>query len=146
MGKVDEAKIILKDLGMPKAQQNEISALTLLALCGIKENSEWSSAGIRSLTVTKGIINFIKEEYGKDYAPNTRETFRRQVLHQFVQGGITDYNPDDPDLPTNSPNAHYAVTLTALEVVKNYKTNNYGKALNKLKKKNRSLVERYGKN
>ena len=38
----------------------------------------------------------------------TRETFRRQVLHQFVQGRIADYNPFDPSLPTNSPNAHYA--------------------------------------
>jgi type II restriction enzyme len=121
MGKIEEARIILQDLGMPKSQQNDISALTLLALCSIKYNSSWSDAYRSSQTVTKGIMNFIKKEYQKDYAPNTRETFRRQVLHQFVQGEIADYNPDDPNLPTNSPNAHYAITNQALEVVKNYK-------------------------
>lgn len=36
MSKIDEAKQILKELGLPTAQQNEISAYTLLALCGIK--------------------------------------------------------------------------------------------------------------
>ena len=35
MNKIEEAKQILKELGLPLAQQNEISALTLLALCGI---------------------------------------------------------------------------------------------------------------
>ncbi len=28
------------------------------------------------------------------------KTFRRQVLHQFVQGHIADYNPFEPELPT----------------------------------------------
>ena len=40
MSKIDEAKNILKSLGLPIAQQNDISALTLLALCGIKENDK----------------------------------------------------------------------------------------------------------
>ncbi len=39
MSKIDEAQEILKALGLPVAQQNEMSALTLLALCDIKENS-----------------------------------------------------------------------------------------------------------
>jgi hypothetical protein len=30
----------------------------------------------------------------------------RQVLHQFVQVRIVDYNPDNPKLPVNSPNVH----------------------------------------
>jgi len=37
MDKIEEAKIILKDLGMPGAQQNDISALTLLSLCGLQQ-------------------------------------------------------------------------------------------------------------
>jgi len=90
-------------------------------------------------------MSFIKENYHKDYAPNTRETFRRQVLHQFVQGGIAEYNPDDPNLPTNSPNAHYAITLQALEVVKNFNTNKYKKSIIAFKKKHGFLVEIYQK-
>jgi hypothetical protein len=107
MSKVEEAKKILKALGIPPAQQNEISALTLLALCGLKPKDSWANASRPSLTVTKGIMAFIAEHYQKAYAPNTRETFRRQVLHQFVQARIVDYNPDEPNLPTNSPRAHY---------------------------------------
>jgi type II restriction enzyme len=67
-------------------------------------------------------MTFIRDHYGKTYAPNTRETFRRQVLHQFIQGGIADYNPDKPGLPTNSPKAHYAVSEIALITIQAYGT------------------------
>ena len=44
MNKIEEAQIILKDLGLPKPQQNEMSAVTLLALCNIKEEDKWENA------------------------------------------------------------------------------------------------------
>jgi hypothetical protein len=82
------------------------------------------------LGVTKGIMTFVNDNYGKNYAPNTRETFRRKVLHQFVQARVVDYNPDIPDLPVNSPKAHYALTNEVLKVVKAYKTGDWQKELN----------------
>lgn len=106
-----------------------MAALTLLALCNIKEGDSWSSANRQSLGVTKGIMTFVNNNYGKAYAPNTRETFRRQVLHQFVQARVADYNPDDPTLPVNSPRAHYALTPEALEVVRAYKTSGWERAV-----------------
>ena len=102
MAGVEEARDILEALGMPPPQRNEMSGMTLIALCGLTPDAEWSSAERRSCTVTKGIMDYLREHYGADYAPNTRETFRRQVLHQFVQGRIADYNPFEPGLPTNS--------------------------------------------
>ena len=146
MRKVKQAQQILLDLGMPEAQQNEISAFTLLALCGIRKSSKWGSAVRQSLTITKGVMTFIKDIYGKDYAPNTRETFRRQVLHQFVQGRIADYNPDEPDLPTNSPRAHYAISEAALKVIKAFGSKRYKAELNNFKASHDSLVEIYQKN
>ena len=110
MGKMEEAQDILKQLGLPPAQQSEMSALTLLALSGLGPDDAWSKTRRKSLGVSKGIMAFIKNRYGREYAPNTRETVRRQVLHQFVQASLADYNPDAPDLPTNSPRAHYALT------------------------------------
>ena len=110
MSKIEEAHEMLKALGLPPAQYNEMSALTFLALCNIKENINWSLATNHSLGVSKGLMSFVKENYNKNYAQNTRETFRRQVLHQFVQARIVDYNPDFPNLPVNSPNVHYALT------------------------------------
>lgn len=38
MSKRDEALEILKSLGLPRAQQNERSCLTLLALAGLAED------------------------------------------------------------------------------------------------------------
>ena len=63
MNKIDQAKEILEILGLPEAQQNEISALTLLALCDIKKRHNWDDATRKSLKVTKGIMAFIKKEY-----------------------------------------------------------------------------------
>ena len=124
MSKIKDAQKILKLLGLQTAQQNELSALTLLALCRIKENDKWSTANKKSMRITKEIMAFVNENYksSSPYAPNTRETFRRQVLHQFVQAGIACYNPDDPNLPVNSPKAHYALTNEALAVIKTYET------------------------
>ena len=37
MSKISDAQDILSVLGLPPAQQNEISALTLLAICGRRQ-------------------------------------------------------------------------------------------------------------
>ena len=55
-------------------------------------------------------MSWVREHYGKEYAPNTRETFRRETMHQFVQAGIVQRNPDKPDRPVNSP--HTSGTLS----------------------------------
>lgn len=127
MKKIKEAQEILKALGLPPAQHNEMSALTLLALAGILPRMPWSAASSKSLRVSKGIMAFVKDKYGRAYAPNTRETFRRQVLHQFTQAGVTAYNPDNPNLPVNSPNAHYALTKEALAVIQAFGSSRFKK-------------------
>jgi type II restriction enzyme len=137
MLKIREAQQILKSLGLPKEQQNEMAALTLLALAGLKPRDSWPKTTNNSCTVTKDIMSFTSQYYKKEYAPNTRETFRRHVLHQFVQGHIINYNPDNPSLPTNSPKAHYALTEEALDVLKSWKTNTY-------KQKCKDFLTKYG--
>lgn len=145
MTKIAEVQAILHELGLPNAQQNEISAYTLLALCNIKEGDNWSNAEQQSLGVSKGIMSFISTNYQREYAPNTRETIRRQVLHQFVQAGIADYNPDFPGLPVNSPRAHYALSAIALETIKTYKTKKWSQALMSFKEQVGELKDKYSK-
>jgi len=118
--KIEEAQEILKALGLPAAQQNEISALTLLALISLGPSDHWSRATRKRRTVSKDIMAFISDNYARTYAPNTRETVRRQVLHQFLQADIAEYNPFEPGLPTNSPRAHYAISESALTVIKTF--------------------------
>ena len=122
MPSVEEARRILRALGMPPAQSNQMAGLTLIALCGLKPDEPWREASRSRRTVTKGIMDHVRDHFGYEYAPNTRETFRRQVLHQFVLGGIAEHNAFEPDLPTNSPRSHYATSEAALLVVRSFGT------------------------
>ena len=120
-----EVQGIIETLGMQPPQCNEMSGMTFIVLCGLTPDVEWSTAERRSCTATKGIMHHIRTHYGADYTPNTRETFRHQVLHQSVQGRIADHNPFEANLPMNSPRAHrahYAITEAALEAVRSYGT------------------------
>jgi type II restriction enzyme len=51
MSKITEAQQILSALGLPKQQQNERSALTLLALCHLFETDNWKDANKVSMAV-----------------------------------------------------------------------------------------------
>lgn len=146
MNKIEEAQIILEGLGLPKYQQNEMSAITLLALCNISETDKWKNAKKISLGVTKGIMKFSYEVYDKQYAPNTRETFRRQVLHQFIQARVADYNPDNPNLPVNSPKVHYAISKEALAVIKTFETKEWENNAKAFRESIGNLAKRYAKN
>ncbi|HEY9829477.1 MAG TPA: DNA (cytosine-5-)-methyltransferase, partial [Stenomitos sp.] len=68
--RTEEAKAVLRDIGLPPAQQNERSALTLLALLHLQPDSPWSDANNPLLGITP-IMEFIAKYYGKQYAPNT---------------------------------------------------------------------------
>jgi type II restriction enzyme len=139
--KLREAQAILGALGLPLRQQNRISAFTLLALCGLRITDPWADAKREARTVTKGVMDFVRREYRVKYAPNTRETVRRQVLHQFVLAGIADYNPFDPGLPTNSPRAHYAVSESALAAISRFETPEWEAAVRSFFSNRRPLIE-----
>jgi len=64
-------------------------------LCGLRVEDPWTHATREGRTVSKGLMEFMRKEYSVRYAPNTRETVRRQVLHQLVLAGVTDLNPFD---------------------------------------------------
>ena len=142
MSKSDDAGDILEQLGLPPAQRNEISCLTLLALCGLSENDAWRKAAKPSLTIHQ-ILGFMRDTYGKDYAENTREVVRRQVIHQLEQARVVDRNPDSPDLPTNSPKTHYGLTDEALKLLRLYQTSRWGPALRSFRASHGALLETY---
>ena len=142
MGKIEQAQKILEALGLPSAQQNEISALTLLSLANLDEDTFWSRAEALALRI-HDILNAIKEKYGREYAENTRETIRRQVLHQFVQAGIAIRNPKDPSLPTNSPRTHYGISPLALDAIRAYGSNAWDEKCNDFLSQKGALLEVY---
>jgi adenine-specific DNA-methyltransferase len=114
--RIREALELLADLGLPRAQRNERSALTLLALLDLKADEPWALARSPLVGITP-IMEFAREHYGRQYAPNSRETFRRFTMHQFVQAGIATMNPDHPARPINSPGTVYQIESHALELI-----------------------------
>lgn len=136
MRKVEEAREILAALGLPFAQRNERSALTLLALAALSPKSSWRSTQ-RPLLRIWDIMAFIRARYGKNYAANTRETIRRQTIHQFEQARLVDRNPDDPLRPTNSGRNVYQLTTEAAAVLSAFGSGCFDAEV-------RTFVERFG--
>ena len=133
---------ILADLGLPKAQQNERSALSLLALLNLQPKRNWSQAESPLMGITP-IMDWIRDHYDKDYAPNTRETIRRQTMHQFVDAGLAVYNPDNPTRPVNSPAAVYQIETSALDLLRRFGTTTWKSNLSAYLAKSVTLAARY---
>ncbi len=142
MSKIDEARDVLEQLGLPPAQQSDIACLTLLALSGLPEGSPWRRAAKPSLTIHEMMV-FMRETYGRAYAENTREVVRRQVIHQLEQARVVDRNPDDPDLATNSPRTHYGLTDEALKVLRSYRSRRWMRELRGFRSSQGALLELY---
>lgn len=140
--RIEEAIEILKAVDMPDAQLNDRSALCLLALANLGADDKWNSAGNPLIGITP-MMQFAERKYGKIYAPNSRETFRRFTIHQFVQAGLALYNPDKPNRPVNSPKAVYQVTPHALELIKTFQSGGWDIALKKFLSSNESLAQKY---
>lgn len=127
---------------MPRQQTNDRSAYVLLALANIDELDSWLNAKKPEMRIVD-IMNFMSEHYGKVYKPNTRETIRKDTIHQFVDGAVAERNVDSTDRPTNSPNYCYCLTDEMLKLVKTYGTGNWQNALNEFKSTQGTLIEKY---
>jgi len=111
--RIEEAQAILKALNFDRERYNERSALVLLALLDLPPDKPWSEVSNPMLRTVQ-IMEWLRENYDKDYAPNTRETIRRFTLHQFAEGALIVQNPDAPERPVNSPKWCYQVSGPAL--------------------------------
>ena len=63
--RVDEALKILAELALPRTQQKERSALTLLALLDLTPDREWRSAGSPLMGITP-IMDWCRTHYEVD--------------------------------------------------------------------------------
>ena len=118
---IESALEILTVLGFPKAQLNDRSALTLLALANVRSQMRIAEATAPLMGITP-IMDWARDSYGAAYAPNSRETFRRQTMHQFLDAGLVLYNPDKPARAVNSPAAVYQLSPEALKLIQDRKS------------------------
>ena len=136
------ANSVLLDLGLPRQQLNDRTALCLLALLDLAPKKKWESAAAPLIGITP-IMDWAKAHYDAEYKPNTRETFRRQSIHQFIEAGICSYNPDKPERPVNSPNVVYQIEPNLLAVLKTFGIDAYKTQLKQYLKKRPTLIEQY---
>ena len=142
--KIAEALQILVQLGVPKAQQNDRTALCLLAILNMTPGKAWHEVKNPLMGITP-MMDFARDKYGKQYAPNTRETFRRFSMHQLVAAGIALYTPDNPSRPVNSPKAVYQIEPAALELTRSFGSEKWDSALLRYIENSGTLAARYAK-
>lgn len=138
MDKIDEAREILKMLGMPKAQQTDLCCYVLLAMAGIKRDTTWTDAENEWIRI-HDIIQFANIYYGVVYAENSRETFRKQALHHFRNAALV----EDNGKATNSPNYRYRLTQETLQTIRAFQSLEWQKMLNRFLKYHEKLVDIY---
>ena len=128
MATPDEAIDALRQLGLPSQQLNERSGLSLLALLDLTPGKRWSEASSPLRGITP-MMRFMSENFDKHYAPNSRETVRRQTIHQFHAAGLVLQNPDDPLRPVNSGKTTYQVNSLALALLRTYGSKKWAREL-----------------
>jgi hypothetical protein len=136
--KLEETKDILKLIGMPIKQQNDICAYSLLALSGIKPKSKWIGANNEWIRI-HDILVFAKENYNKEYAENTRETIRKNCLHQFRDAAVV----EDNGKSTNSPQYRYRLTDEFVKLLRMYGTKAWKLQLDSYINEYSTLIEKY---
>ncbi len=138
MDKIDEARELLRMLGMPKTQQADICCYVLLAMAGIKQDTLWKDAGNEWIRI-HDIIQFVNTYYGSTYTENSRETFRKQALHHFRNAAFI----EDNGKATNSPNYKYRLTEETLQMVRTFRTPEWQKSVSRFLKYHEKLMDIY---
>lgn len=62
-----------------------------------------------------------------------------------MQTKVADYNPFEPNLPTNSPRAHYAISKSTLAVLKSFGTKQWNDAVAIFIAEHGALAKTYSK-
>lgn len=138
MAKIDDARNFLIEVGMPKAQQSDICCYVLLAMANIKPDSDWNEASNEWIRI-HDIIQFIRQNYGVEYAENSRETFRKQALHRFRTAALV----EDNGLATNSPHYRYRLTNETLDLVRNINADYWSDSLSRFLVYHDKLIDIY---
>ena len=141
---IEAAQQVLIELGMPPAQQNERTALCLLALLDLPPGASWASAQDPLIGITP-IMDWMRERYDWAYKPNSRESVRRQSMHQLCDAGVAVLNPDRPDRPVNSPKSAYQIEPVALELLRTVGTSVWKDTLEAYLSGRTTLVARYAR-
>lgn len=120
MDKISDMLSVLKQLKIPKKQQNERTALLMLALSGQTPKSKWKDTTEHYYRI-HDLRLFINKQYGKTYKENTRETFRKDSLKPLCDAAIIETN----GVITNSPKNAYRLTKETARLFRAFGTEHW---------------------
>lgn len=138
MNKANEAKTFLNQIGMPTAQQSDMCCFVFLAMANLGPDSVWLDATNNWIRI-HDILQYLRANYGIEYAENSRETVRKQALHHFRNAALI----EDNGVATNSPNYSYRITQEALFLIKTFGTPDWESTLTKYLRDHAKLVDIY---
>jgi hypothetical protein len=77
--RVQEALVVLEQLGLPKRQQNVRTALVLLSMCNLDADQPWGAAVANSLGITES-MHWMAEHY-----PDVKKAGRTPAWRRTTQ-------------------------------------------------------------
>jgi BsuBI/PstI restriction endonuclease domain/BsuBI/PstI restriction endonuclease HTH domain len=116
---IDTARALLKSFGFDAQQHNVRSAVTLLALAGLKPGDRWADSTSPRLRVQK-IMDWSGAHWAKPYKTGSREDFRKKTLRQWVDNGFAILNAENLNIATNSQLNEYCLSEQAVQAVRSY--------------------------
>jgi adenine-specific DNA-methyltransferase len=123
---IEKALRALKDLGFARKQQHERVALTLLALLNLKPHTLWSHAESPLVGISPMMV-FLREQYGKNYAPVPQTTGRLQIIQQFLDLGLILAYAHTSVSPLINEQTLYQIEQRALELLQTFETPGWAK-------------------
>ena len=145
MSRLDDAKQLLNDLGVPDQYNSDLMRYAFLALLDMNDNSSWDEATNNKLMRLHDIFGYLQNTFNKTYAENSRETLRKRVIKVFEQAHIALRNVDDHSRATNSGKTNYSISDETLVVIKSYGSDEYTILLDQFKDKFEILSDQYAK-
>lgn len=104
---IESIRELLRDLGFPQSFISDQTALTILALIdrkprtGLLPGHSCLADGAR----IHDILDFVRTDFGRKVAENTRESYRKTSLRPLLDAGWVIRHR----LSTNDPNTHYCL-------------------------------------
>lgn len=123
-----EAQQILRAFEFDRKRTNALAGRTLMTLAQVDTNTPWGQATSHRVGV-RGLMDWMRDRLDHPIAENTRESIRRDVLHQFIDVGFCLHNDDEPNRPTNSSHNNYRLSDEVILVIRMFGTPNFSDAV-----------------
>ena len=124
MRDIEEARALLRDLGLPRKLYNDMACYTLIAMTDMADHDTWADTTNEFIGM-HGVIDYLRENDLRVYAENSRESFRKDVVKPWRNLALVEDNGE----PTNSGNMKYRLKEEVIQLIRTYGTEEWQTAL-----------------